>query len=151
MASLVYFYQSKQTCWSTNTKKNRKFLQFGDATHLQQKKKVADHETGQTDFFIFSRHDFSSSDMNQNCFSRRKQIITWIVKAENEKALMTSRDRDPVQVYCRIRPLDVPTDDSCVTVLSDTVVQVVPPETSQGYRSGTTKVSWFSKYKLTIF
>ena len=59
--------------------------------HIYSKKKVADHETGQTDFFIFSRHDFSSSDMNQNCFSRRKQIITWIVKAENEKALMTSR------------------------------------------------------------
>ncbi len=64
-----------------------------------------------------------------------------ITPARSKQALMTSRDRDPVQVYCRIRPLDVPSDDSCVTVLSDTVVQVVPPETSQGYRSGTTKVS----------
>lgn len=60
--------------------------------------------------------------------------------ARSKQALATSRDRDPVQVYCRIRPLDVSTEDSCVTVLSDTVVQVVPPETSQGYRSGITKV-----------
>jgi hypothetical protein len=54
---------------------------------------------------------------------------------------MATKPPITVQVYCRIRPPDVPSDDSCVTVLSDTVVQVVPPETSQGYRSGTTKVS----------
>ena len=64
-----------------------------------------------------------------------------ITPARSKQALMTSRDRDPVQVYCRIRPLDVLTDDSCVSVLSDSLVQVVPPENSQGYRSGTTKVS----------
>ncbi len=62
--------------------------------------------------------------------------------ARSKQALMTSRDRDPVQVYCRIRPLEVQTEDSCVTVLSETVVQVVPPESSQGYRSGITKVSY---------
>ncbi|KAK4026155.1 Kinesin-like protein [Daphnia magna] len=64
--------------------------------------------------------------------------------ARSKQALMTSRDRDPVQVYCRIRPLDVPNEESCVTVLSDTVVQVVPPETSQGYRSGTTKATQYT-------
>jgi hypothetical protein len=50
-----------------------------------------------------------------------------ITPAWSKQALKTSRDQNPVQVYCRIRPLDVPSDDSCVTVLSDTVVQVVPP------------------------
>ena len=61
--------------------------------------------------------------------------------ARSKQALTTSRDRDPVQVYCRIRPLDPPNQESCVTVLNESTLQVVPPEVSQGYKSGTTKVS----------
>lgn len=60
--------------------------------------------------------------------------------AKSKQALTTSRDRDPVQVYCRIRPLENSAEDSCVTVINDTTVQVVPPEASQGYRTGITKV-----------
>lgn len=66
---------------------------------------------------------------------------TMMTPARSKQALTTSRDRDPVQVYCRIRPLDPPNQESCVTVLSETTVQVVPPEASQGYKSGPTKVS----------
>jgi len=61
--------------------------------------------------------------------------------ARSKQALTISRDRDPVQVYCRIRPLEAPTgDESCVAIINDTTVQVIPPEASQGYRSGITKV-----------
>ena len=60
--------------------------------------------------------------------------------ARSKQILMTSKDREPVQVYCRIRPLEFSNQETCVTVVNDTTVQVVPPETSQGYRSGTTKV-----------
>jgi hypothetical protein len=48
---------------------------------------------------------------------------------------MTSINRDLVQVNCRKR-LDIPTFNPCVTVLSDTVVQVVGYGT---YGSGTNK------------
>ena len=58
----------------------------------------------------------------------------------SKPVLMTSRDREPVQVFCRIRPLESSNQETCVTVMSDTTVQVVPPETSQGYRTGITKV-----------
>ena len=63
-----------------------------------------------------------------------------VTPARSNQALKTSRDKDPVEVYCRLRPLETGTEESCITILNDTTVQVVPPETSQGYRSGTTKV-----------
>ena len=52
-------------------------------------------------------------------------------------------DQNPVQVYCRLRPLNAgKKEKSCMTILSDTTVQVVPPKLSQGYRNGTTKVRY---------
>lgn len=60
--------------------------------------------------------------------------------ARSKPVLTTSKDREPVQVFCRIRPLEFPNEDSCVTILNEVTAQVVPPESSQGYRSGTTKV-----------
>jgi len=63
-----------------------------------------------------------------------------VTPARSNQALKVSRDKDPVHVYCRLRPLETGTEESCITILNDTTVQVVPPETSQGYRSGTTKV-----------
>ena len=62
---------------------------------------------------------------------------------------MTSRDREPVQVFCRIRPLESSNQETCVTVMSDSTVQVVPPETSQGYRTGITKV--INEHVIEVF
>ena len=66
-----------------------------------------------------------------------------ITPARSKQILMTSKDREPVQVYCRIRPLEIPNEETCVTILNGTTIQVLPPETSQGYRSGITKVLVF--------
>ena len=39
----------------------------------------------------------------------------------------TEREPDPVQVFCRVRPLSSEELDSCIEVISNTVVQLVPP------------------------
>jgi len=64
--------------------------------------------------------------------------------ARSKPVLTTSKDREPVQVFCRIRPLEFPNEESCVTILNEATAQVVPPETSQGYRSGTTKATQYT-------
>ncbi|XP_065886124.1 kinesin-like protein KIF23 [Dysidea avara] len=48
----------------------------------------------------------------------------------------TEREQDPVQVYCRVRPLASEELETCVDVISDTVVQLVPPQTSLAFKSG---------------
>ena len=35
-----------------------------------------------------------------------------------------------IQVYCRLRPLDDPGEQACAKPLSDTLVQLVPPDVS---------------------
>ena len=42
-------------------------------------------------------------------------------------------EKDPVEVYCRLRPGE---DDTCVKIVDDTTVQLVPPATSKSYTSG---------------
>ncbi|XP_026678898.1 kinesin-like protein KIF23 [Diaphorina citri] len=37
---------------------------------------------------------------------------------------------DPLQVFCRIRPMDNSYDESCISVVSDTTVQLTPPDGS---------------------
>nr|XP_060630014.1 kinesin-like protein KIF23 isoform X4 [Anolis sagrei ordinatus] len=39
--------------------------------------------------------------------------------------------KDPVGVYCRVRPVSIPDQECCVEIVSNTTVQVHPPE---GYR-----------------
>uniref|UniRef100_A0A8C6YBW9 Kinesin-like protein n=1 Tax=Naja naja TaxID=35670 RepID=A0A8C6YBW9_NAJNA len=39
--------------------------------------------------------------------------------------------KDPVGVYCRVRPVGVPNQENCIEVISSTTVQVHPPD---GYR-----------------
>lgn len=47
---------------------------------------------------------------------------------------------DPVEVYCRIRPLTNDTDnEKCLKVLDDTNLMLQIPEQSLAYRSGQTK------------
>lgn len=43
--------------------------------------------------------------------------------------------KDPVEVFCRVRPSDEE-PETCVKVLSDTLIQLTPPLSSRAYTSG---------------
>lgn len=43
--------------------------------------------------------------------------------------------KDPVQVYCRLRPMPYSTDVSCMKVVSNTTIIVTPPESAVNFRS----------------
>ncbi|RMX60002.1 hypothetical protein pdam_00001163 [Pocillopora damicornis] len=45
-------------------------------------------------------------------------------------------NKDPVEVYCRIRPLGNNEEESCVHIISDTVLKLTAPKNSAGYKSG---------------
>lgn len=47
--------------------------------------------------------------------------------------------KDPVQVYCRLRSMQHPTDVSCMKVTSDTTVVIIPPESATNFRSANNK------------
>ncbi|XP_033226200.1 kinesin-like protein KIF23 [Belonocnema kinseyi] len=49
------------------------------------------------------------------------------------------QSKDPVQVYCRIRPMQFPSDTSCMKVISDTTIVITPPESATNFRSTTSK------------
>ncbi|XP_043280255.1 kinesin-like protein KIF23 isoform X2 [Venturia canescens] len=43
--------------------------------------------------------------------------------------------KDPVQVYCRVRPMQYPTDVSCMRIISDTTIAITPPESATNFRN----------------
>jgi len=43
--------------------------------------------------------------------------------------------KDPVQVYCRLRPMQSLTDVSCMTVESDKIVVIMPPGSTVNFRA----------------
>ncbi|XP_078034200.1 kinesin-like protein KIF23 [Augochlora pura] len=47
--------------------------------------------------------------------------------------------KDPVQVYCRLRPMQYATDVSCMKVLSDTTIAITPPESAINFRNCSNK------------
>lgn len=47
--------------------------------------------------------------------------------------------KDPVQVYCRLRPMQFPTDISCMKAISDSTIVITPPESATNFRSTTCK------------
>ncbi|XP_070152141.1 kinesin-like protein KIF23 [Polyergus mexicanus] len=47
--------------------------------------------------------------------------------------------KDPVQVYCRLRPMQFPTDLSCMRITSNTTLVVTPPESAVNFRTITNK------------
>jgi len=47
--------------------------------------------------------------------------------------------KDPVQVYCRLRPMQSPADVSCMRVTSDTTIVITPPESAANFRTITNK------------
>ncbi|XP_045771069.1 kinesin-like protein KIF23 [Maniola jurtina] len=44
-------------------------------------------------------------------------------------------EKDPVQVYCRLRPMPRETDVSCIKILSPTTILLSPPATAVSYRN----------------
>ncbi|XP_068617658.1 kinesin-like protein KIF23 [Battus philenor] len=55
------------------------------------------------------------------------------------KQNLASTDRDPVHVYCRLRPTQRENDDYCIKMISSNTVLLTPPSTSLGYRNECTK------------
>lgn len=55
------------------------------------------------------------------------------------KKLKTASRVDPVEVYCRIRPLSSENDESCLKILDESNLMLQIPECSASYRSGQIK------------
>lgn len=47
--------------------------------------------------------------------------------------------KDPVQVYCRLRPMQHSADISCMKLVSDTTVIITPPESATNFRNSNNK------------
>ncbi|XP_072748061.1 kinesin-like protein KIF23 [Anoplolepis gracilipes] len=47
--------------------------------------------------------------------------------------------KDPVQVYCRLRPMQLSADVSCMRITSDTTLVITPPESAINFRTITNK------------
>ncbi|XP_074457577.1 kinesin-like protein KIF23 isoform X5 [Larus michahellis] len=52
--------------------------------------------------------------------------------------------RDPVGVYCRVRPLSRPEQECCIEVISDTTVQMHPPDGYRIFRNGEYRETQYS-------
>ncbi|XP_026979260.1 kinesin-like protein KIF23 isoform X8 [Sagmatias obliquidens] len=52
--------------------------------------------------------------------------------------------KDPVGVYCRVRPLSLPEQECCIEVISNTTVQLHPPEGYRLNRNGDYKETQYS-------
>ena len=48
---------------------------------------------------------------------------------------VNGNSKDPVQVYCRVRPVQYPSDVSCMRILSDTTIAITPPENATNFRN----------------
>ena len=44
--------------------------------------------------------------------------------------------KDPVEVFCRVRPLNDDEGESCHEIISDSLIQIAPPENSLAYKAG---------------
>uniref|UniRef100_A0A8C3IPD2 Kinesin motor domain-containing protein n=1 Tax=Chrysemys picta bellii TaxID=8478 RepID=A0A8C3IPD2_CHRPI len=44
--------------------------------------------------------------------------------------------KDPVGVYCRVRPLSVQDQECCIEVISETTIQIHPPDGYRIFRNG---------------
>ncbi|XP_061414394.1 kinesin-like protein KIF23 isoform X7 [Lethenteron reissneri] len=65
-------------------------------------------------------------------------------KRPGMKKSSNSKPRDPVGVYCRVRPLGEDDKECCVEVISDTMVQLHPPEGARAFRNGEYKETQYS-------
>ncbi|XP_071941974.1 kinesin-like protein KIF23 isoform X2 [Antedon mediterranea] len=56
---------------------------------------------------------------------------------------LVNKDKDPVEVYCRLRPPDGDAE-ICIDVVNSTTIQLRPPETSHAYRNGHLKENQYT-------
>ncbi|XP_042224138.1 kinesin-like protein KIF23 isoform X1 [Homarus americanus] len=48
-------------------------------------------------------------------------------------------EKDPVEVFCRIRPVETPDQEECISVIDSSTVKLTPPVTSFAFRNGNAK------------
>ncbi|XP_011505660.1 PREDICTED: kinesin-like protein KIF23 [Ceratosolen solmsi marchali] len=68
---------------------------------------------------------------------KRKQAPPSARKLLRAKNNMLSKD--PVQVYCRLRPMQFANDISCMKIIQDTTIAITPPESAMNFRNGAQK------------
>lgn len=60
----------------------------------------------------------------------------------NKQLQFNLQETDAVEVYCRIKPLDG--NDSCIRVLDDTTLALIPPDSSAAWKQGIAKEQHYS-------
>ncbi|XP_030354084.1 kinesin-like protein KIF23 isoform X6 [Strigops habroptila] len=69
------------------------------------------------------------------------------IKAPRRPALKKPSNpcvKDPVGVYCRVRPLSLPDQECCIEVIDETTVQIHPPEGYRVFRNGEYRETQYS-------
>ncbi|XP_071535053.1 kinesin-like protein KIF23 isoform X2 [Panulirus ornatus] len=52
-------------------------------------------------------------------------------------------EQDPVEVFCRIRPIEIPDQEECVIAVDSRTVKLTPPVTCFAFRNGTAKEQYY--------
>jgi hypothetical protein len=65
------------------------------------------------------------------------------------RVVAASSHKDPVEVFCRVRP-SAEEEESCIKILSDTTVQLTPPESSRAFVSGKETQYTFKGEKFSL-
>ncbi|XP_043505581.1 kinesin-like protein KIF23 isoform X1 [Polistes fuscatus] len=71
--------------------------------------------------------------------SSRGKMLGSSRKAINRIRGANTSYKDPVQVYCRLKPMQFPNDVSCMRVVSDSTIVITPPESAVNFRNTTNK------------
>lgn len=71
--------------------------------------------------------------------AKSKQRLNDMRTPARSKQNLCVGDRDPVQVYCRLRPMQRDSDVSCMKIISPTTVLLTPPSSAISYRNESNK------------
>ncbi|XP_028160099.1 kinesin-like protein KIF23 [Ostrinia furnacalis] len=71
--------------------------------------------------------------------AKSKQRLNDMRTPARSKQNLCLGERDPVQVYCRLRPMQRDSDVSCMKIISPTTVLLTPPSTAISYRNENNK------------
>ncbi|XP_013146270.1 PREDICTED: kinesin-like protein KIF23 [Papilio polytes] len=72
--------------------------------------------------------------------AKSKQRLNELRTPARSKQNLAPNERDPVQVYCRLRPMSRESDHSCIKIVSSNTVLLTPPATAISYRNENNKV-----------
>lgn len=67
--------------------------------------------------------------------AKSKQRLNEMRTPARSKQNLNQGERDPVQVFCRLRPMQRDTDISCIKIISPTTVLMSPPASAISYRN----------------